>query len=715
MVVRIRRVTVWGFRSFVERTSFEFPDSGMVLVKGSNLDTKGSSGAGKTTVLLAIAYALGYCQFPATELQSWHTDEAMGVEVEFESNAGIVTLTRGSKLSIKVGSTLYTSAKTVEAKIKELVGLDIALLEALTYRRQKQAGVFLTKRNSEKLEFLTLLLDLGKHEEEIEFASKCVKGAEVDAASATAVAKQWESQVKAQEQSLTEVVLEDEVLLAQVASTAEVVQRNTEREVVLYTDAYAAALKDERQRAEEARLAFKDDLLVADAALKETQGGEPFVFDEAPLQKVQADLTELRVRLNALREADGVRLTEQRSALRLIEADIHTHRACVALAANAERDRRALLAQLAELERNACPTCKRTWDEAMAQIQAVREGISKLEADIENSKLSQQAVADLEAKAEPLRSFTPDPKIARYVEVEQKLAGDVLLLQQHKSMARTMYDAQRKQREAEARERLTSLTSQAREAAARVLDAPDRPSVFAKSKLEQAERDASDAKAAAMAAVAKLSSARSNNELRKSVREREEQRLDVIRQNLANAREQEEQAVTEVAKWRDYHELHKSFLQSIFDEVLQEISDEANNILAGLPNTRHCTIEFKSESVTQKGGVKNEILPVITIGGKAAPIKSGCSGGMETAVDLAVDIAIGEVVRRRTGCYPGWLILDEAFTGLDSVTKESCLEILQQYASDRLVLVVDHCPEFKEMFRYSIEVKFVDGISKLVA
>jgi DNA repair exonuclease SbcCD ATPase subunit len=166
---------------------------------------------------------------------------------------------------------------------------------------------------------------------------------------------------------------------------------------------------------------------------------------------------------------------------------------------------------------------------------------------------------------------------------------------------------------------------------------------------------------------------------------------------------------------RDFLHLigREGFLGSIFDEVLEEIGAETNDVLASIANTRHCTLEFKSETMTQKGTVRREIVPVVTINGHKASLKFGPSGGMLSAIELAVDLAVGAVISRRTGVCPGWLILDESFDGLGPVEKETCLEILQKYAHDRLVIVVDHASETQGLFTQRITVEYSGGKSRI--
>lgn len=94
-------------------------------------------------------------------------------------------------------------------------------------------------------------------------------------------------------------------------------------------------------------------------------------------------------------------------------------------------------------------------------------------------------------------------------------------------------------------------------------------------------------------------------------------------------------------------------------------------------------------------------------------MESGLSGGMYSVVELVVDLALSAVVSRRSGVQFGWLVLDEVLDGLGPVEKESAMEILQRYAADRLVIVVDHSSEFQSSFTRSIDVEMSGGVSRL--
>jgi len=134
----------------------------------------------------------------------------------------------------------------------------------------------------------------------------------------------------------------------------------------------------------------------------------------------------------------------------------------------------------------------------------------------------------------------------------------------------------------------------------------------------------------------------------------------------------------------------EGFLGLIFDEILNEIAGEANGILNQIPNTSNISVKFQSEALTQKGSVKRTIVLEVTINGNKTSWDKGCSGGQRTIISLAIDLALGSVLSRRSNVSLGYLILDEPMDGCDLASKLACLEMLKLHARDKLVIVVDH-------------------------
>jgi DNA repair exonuclease SbcCD ATPase subunit len=157
----------------------------------------------------------------------------------------------------------------------------------------------------------------------------------------------------------------------------------------------------------------------------------------------------------------------------------------------------------------------------------------------------------------------------------------------------------------------------------------------------------------------------------------------------------------------------KGFLGLIFEESLDEISTEANETLKQIQNVSSVTVRFDTEKINKNDTVRQEIKLVIHKNGYELPSFRTLSGGQQEAVELAVDLALGNVISRRTGIFPGWLVLDEPFSGLGPEEKESCLDMLKIASRDRLIFIIDHSTESKEYFDYAIEVTNENERSKL--
>jgi DNA repair exonuclease SbcCD ATPase subunit len=155
----------------------------------------------------------------------------------------------------------------------------------------------------------------------------------------------------------------------------------------------------------------------------------------------------------------------------------------------------------------------------------------------------------------------------------------------------------------------------------------------------------------------------------------------------------------------------EGFLGVIFEDILVEISAATNEILERVANVRHLTFQFEATKELKTGNVAQRITPVINSHGRRVSFDAGISGGMQTSVELAVDLGVAEVIARRRGTYPGFLILDEPFEGLGGISKEAAMQMLEAYSRDRLVLIVDHSSEFQGLFQQIIEIEQTDGRS----
>src|SRR5579859_554442 len=167
--LRLRKLILNNFRTFAGVHEVEFPETGLVLIKGLN-------GSGKSNLLLAISYLTGVCRLSAKALHRWDT-EVMYVEGHFDSPKGPVVIHRGTKSTwVSVNGVKTKGAvKAVEEEILKLFGCAPIVRNLLTFRDQLEPMSFLSMDDKELKDMLTRILDLESLESEISTRAENLK------------------------------------------------------------------------------------------------------------------------------------------------------------------------------------------------------------------------------------------------------------------------------------------------------------------------------------------------------------------------------------------------------------------------------------------------------------------------------------------------------------------------------------------------------------
>ncbi len=698
MVPYLTSLTVEGFRSFVEPSTVSFPEAGLVLLQGVNEDTGGSSGSGKSSVALAIAYALGYCPLSATALASWGTSKALKVELFFMTAEGEVKVKRSnSPVQLWIGGIqVKGGAKAIEERLFKVLGVTPEILSLLTYRGQKKPGLFLSKTDSEKKELLTQLLGLDKYEAAIEAGQLRAKELEqqltvlngqrdvVSGMLAEIPPPAAPEEIERQVASISKTIAEKTSLLQQ---TSQVVLNLTEKLKNVATNS---------------ALAFS--ARIVDLQVQLDGLPTPKMTDEgAEAVKNRRTAEDARVRMEALRQSDLVLRKSDQVLRAKLSSDISSQRRISDARSSLLAQRTKLTTEIDVLNTSTCPTCERTWAEGQAKLEELEEALVQLTGALARCDKADEEMARLVLELTSLPDLHPNPMIAKLQEVREAAlavdAGEGARRQTAYAQAQTAYHKMAGT--------LQAAVHALKEEQAVASTVAQKPVL---QNLEKARALA--AKVQEEVGILKHDLLMFQMEAKRAAEA--EARRRTLEDKLAAAQKTCDETSNTLNEERDFLGAigREGFLGSIFDEVLSEISDETNRILGSVANTRSCTLQFRSESLTQKGTVKKSIVPIITINGNETSLDGGPSGGMLSTIELAVDLAVGAVLSRRKGVCPGWLILDESFEGLDTVSKESCTEILSQFAADRLVLVVDHAVEFKSMFSSSIVIEYTDGKSR---
>ena len=172
-MVKLKSLTVEGFRSFADEATVEFPESGSMLISGLDTRTGGSNGSGKSSILMAISYALGYCHLPATELKNPATD-SIKVVLDLIVNDVVWSIRRsGAKLSLSIGGAAVDGMKSVLQEKIDAILINPEIFGSMSYRQQDSNGLMLFLEDSKIKSFLGQCIpDLDKIETAVEDAGK---------------------------------------------------------------------------------------------------------------------------------------------------------------------------------------------------------------------------------------------------------------------------------------------------------------------------------------------------------------------------------------------------------------------------------------------------------------------------------------------------------------------------------------------------------------
>jgi len=168
---------------------------------------------------------------------------------------------------------------------------------------------------------------------------------------------------------------------------------------------------------------------------------------------------------------------------------------------------------------------------------------------------------------------------------------------------------------------------------------------------------------------------------------------------VARRREEREKMLTAVAtSKRDlmlHQELHRAFTDLRTDlnaSLRPELSDLASAFIRELTNDRYSDLELDED-----------YLAVLMEDGQPKPV---VSGGEEDVANLALRLAISQMIAERAGQPLSLLVLDEIFGSLDDERRASVLELLRSLA-DRFpqVVLITHIESVREGFDRVIRVE----------
>lgn len=702
-----------NFKSFLEETYVEFKENALTLLSGHNYDTNGSSASGKTSLLEGLAFNLGYCSLSLAQAKTWGTEESAETMGIYDCQGRRLKISRSQKLRVWIDEEeVEGSAAYKQQKIEQLIGCNLEILQILTYHPQRVSGQFLNQTDSEKKDFLTQILGLELFETAVEKTEKelheKIRESGLSVREFEIYERQYEllNEREFLENISIRTLSEYEYELKNIYETIEMLSKRISYREQLIEEAQ----KTYEEHTQQSREFFQEEM---DHHHQVVNTSYRLAYEEEK-EKLDRLYTQLCMEKD---KADQVKKTIQlfashRDQLNEVEQEI------LAVHGRIQDYGEELLSQRKHyqiLQTATCYTCEAPLgnnngdlaERKQKEIDLLQERIRQKEDELQY--LYQERDRLLPLLQETPSDFPLDPFCIPSLEkqvVEQEVK---LFLLEKEGIESDLLNSIPSYREA--REELKKMTSS--------LQAEEEKRCHEIETLKAQERvdreEIGVLKREEKGLLEKISHIQQTN-----------QEIDRRNQELKNAREKAEQDLEarvkkkeeiekEIQKEQDFLKLigKDGFLGFIFDEFLQEVSTLMNEYLSKIPNVCFITIQFVSEIVTQKGIVKRNIKPIFLTTTSEVSSWHQFSGGQKSSIDLAMGLALHRVICHRLAVKPGWLILDEVFEGQDIVTKEACLEIIKEFAENKLVIVVDHASEFKEMFEQHLLVTSSQGRSRI--
>jgi hypothetical protein len=470
----------------------------------------------------------------------------------------------------------------------------------------------------------------------------------------------------------------------------------------LQANAYELATIESEEKAGAATL-WTNHMAEASALDKELQGLRAPVpaLDRSAADAVKAQLDKCETFLKQLETADQVAsdtYASETQALRMRARKLHNELARVpGLVDTLIR----LQAEADKLAEDRCDRCDRQWENARLALEAHQRQIAEVQGALDAARAHKHDAAALDEEISG-RRFEADPRIEKLRTVRSNLKSQLAAEEQKLKSEAARAAAEVHQARAALEARIAAAKAEARAASQDYLQAPERLSRALRAAQDVLKRDLAVAELKVMSTNSQLVEVRTANRLGLAHHDQLVQHLAEAEKRLTKARVEHEAAEQAWKAQSDYVDLLKGFRNKIFDEVLEAIGRRLRHhrYPAQQPAHQH-RLPLRARDAEGHGPGEDHAGHLPGTGSRAT-LDEAVSGGQLTSIGLAVDLAVAGVISSRLGCHLNWIVLDESFEGHDAVTKLSCLEMLQAYAADKLVIIVDHMSEIKEMFSKDI-------------
>jgi len=660
---------------FVSEQSIDFGSLDRIVEVGAqNINTGGSSGAGKSTIFHAIDYLLGINEIPATALQSRLTKDHLYAEGVFDVGGVELKVRRSKKdgLYVKFGDEEVSgNVKLAEERLEEIIGIPKKLFKKMVHKKQKEGGFFLNLTAKESYGFLMNALGLESTTSKVFKIDDDIKGY-------VARIGQLGHAIEALGSSIAEF---EELLDFHKEPVCEVNQSAIEEK-----EKYINKWKQELEHLE---ASLKKEIDVLKKPVKpeiSIEANPEIAIQERKITELEHEKREKIFHYN--QKVTGAQ--EARTGVETKLNEIPFHRQQLEKNINEMEE---LMGHRKHLEGETCPTCSQKW--SGEEVKAKIENINSKIAAIKETILSKKELVDKED------SLTEQLKRIKEIQVKIEKEHNLdeinnKIFDLNKSIVELKATDKNKKSVFE-NEYLTELNNY------------NNLVEEVKSKYNQ---DINDKKqlindTSQDLAVDKNKMSNFNTALGE-YKEKKEKLESTIKQkkiDLATAEKERLEVRSKLSIAEESKRALKTYTLQIFQDTLDYIGSYATEILSNIPNMTGTTIYFEGCKETKSGNIKDEVNAIINMDGYNNVNIKTLSGGERTAIDLAVDLAVIDMIESKAGKGADFFIMDEPFDGLEEINISQCLEILQQVDTNKKIIIVDHNPIAKEMINDRIIVQ----------
>ena len=680
-MIKLISLSLENVGRFVERQNIDFSKKNRLLqFDGKNENTGGSSGSGKSTVFIALDFLLGVSDIPISSLQSRLTKNGYFVEGVFEINSKLVTITRSKKDGLIVKTpeeTIEGNNKIAEEKIDQLIGIPRKLFKKMIHKRQKEGGFFLELTAKESYQFMTESLGLQESETKSEKINNIIKEKELEVSKLETFLSSSENSLTQYRADLSSMVKPDPIDEESLKKT--IIESQKAIETV---NSNIALWRKEMES------------LKLDCEREIEKSTPPLVLPEST-----EELLRLQTELGVVKQKE----IEELSKLNTAEIDLKLTQ-CRNLITTTKTKQfeldtlvlrtKELVEQKKHIELAQCPTCSQEWkgDSAQAKINEITEKINQNIAQmsdhkkyVDNLPTVEAAIQKLEAEKTEIQNKRTQVSL-EFSGLKSEISHKINNLETEKNQKILEWNAKKQ-------EIISNIKDNFRKSEQGFTESIN-VAIEAKSISEQKLTTAS----------ALLSNYKTQLANYESISSATQIRIRDLELDINQKQNQIKELKKQILIYSEAQRAIKTYTLQVFQDTLNFIGQYATQILNAVPAMASATLYFENCKETKTGKIRDEINCIINVDGENDINIKTLSGGERTAVDLAVDLAVIEVLESQVGKGADWIILDEPFTGLDSIGCEAAIDIIKQVGVKKRIIIVDHNESVKQVIDETITV-----------